>query len=116
VERTLAHSINEALDRRVIDLLRFNPPGAGITGETRQAEMRTFARKLRHQSSPRRAQRRLGRALHKLQSADLHRGKEAGTKVGKSLGADPYRDRIDTCQFGADYRQIERDGPRLLSQ
>ena len=49
---------------------------------------------------------RLGRVLHTLQAADLHRGKEAGTKVGKGLGADPYRDRVDTCQFGADRRQI----------
>ena len=54
--------------------------------------------------------------LHTLQAADLHRGQEAGTKVGKGLGADPYRDRVDTCQFGADRRQIKRDGPGLLPQ
>ena len=116
VERALAHRGDEALDRGVVDLLGLDPLGAGIAGKTRQAEMRAPARKLCHQTSPRGAKRRLGRALHGLQSADLHRGKEAGAKVGEGLGADPHRDRVDARQLGADRRQIERDAGRLFAQ
>jgi hypothetical protein len=104
VERALADRGDEPIDHGVVHLLGVNPFGAGIAGETRKAEMCALTRKPFHQTSPSGAQRRLGRALHGLQSADLHRGEEPGAKVSKRLGADPHRDRVDVRQLGANRR------------
>jgi hypothetical protein len=116
VKRPLADRGDEAFDRGIIDLIGLNPLGAGIAGETREAEMGALARKLSHQTGPGGTQRRLARALHGLQSADLHGGEESGAQIGQGLGADPRRDRVDAPQLGADRRQIERDAGRFVPQ
>jgi hypothetical protein len=107
---------DKGLDRGVVDLIRLNPLGVGIVGETREAEMGAPTRQLSHQSSPCRAQRRFGRALDGLQAADLYRGEEARAEVGEGLGADPHRNRVDARQLCADRRQIERDAGRIVLQ
>jgi hypothetical protein len=66
-------------------------------------------RKICDQLGPRRAQWHPGRALDRLQSADLHGGHEVGSDVAEGLADQTRGDRVDRSELGADRRQIERD-------